>query len=174
MLNAKEVNIILESLIQCLEERAPALKPIAVEAPQGVTSQGTYGSVILGALLTGHLDGKITLTLEWTTALQIVEELTHTKLDTFNEGAQRALEGVFYETAQAIAAGLVAAGREVEIYPLPTLVDTSALLAEEGGVRTVRIGMFTKNAGTINLYLAFGTTEVAAYGPEASGLPGAA
>ena len=154
MLNAPQVNTILGELLSTLETRVTTLLPLAVTAPEVTRTPGVYGSVILGALFTGELDGKLTLTLEWVTAFMIAEEVTRTKIEGFTPEVQAAVETVFYEAAQGIASGLLAAGLQVEIRPLPTLVDTDVLLAEEGKPGAIKIPIL-HDAGVLNLFLSF-------------------
>ena len=154
MLNAQEVNTILDSLLNTLEERVPTLRTLSIGNPELMKSAGTHGSIVLGALFTGSLDGKVTLVLEWTTGFQIAEEAGGLKVDSFSEEAQRAIESVFYEAAQKMASGFMEQGAGVEIFPLPTLLDTSVLLGEEGETGALRLPI-NAPSGNMNLYLAF-------------------
>lgn len=154
MLNVQQVNLILEALFKTLEEKVPSIAPLSVGTPEAVKTPGAYGSVVLSALFTGDLDGKLTLTLEWVIAFAIAGEITRQKVENFNTQVQNAVETVFYEGAQGIASGLATQGKTVEIRPLPTLVDTDVLLAEDNKHKPLKLPI-TAKGGLLNLYLAF-------------------
>lgn len=154
MLNAPQVNTILGELLNALETQVATLRPLAISSPEVTRTPGVYGSVILGALFTGEIEGKLTLTLEWVTAFMIAEEVTRTKVEGFTPEVKEAVETVFLEAAQGIATGLLNAGMQVEIRPLPTLVDTDVLLGEEGKSNAIKIPI-THDAGVLNLFLSF-------------------
>jgi hypothetical protein len=56
--------------------------------------------------------------------------------------------------AGRIAGSFADAGRGLEIYPLPTLVDTSVLLSEDGESGALRLPI-SGHGGSMSLYLAF-------------------
>lgn len=154
MLNAREVNTILEAVLGTIEEKAKAVGKLNVGRPEAVKTAGTYASVVLGALFTGQLQGKMTLTMDWTTAFTIAEEMTQTKVESFNREVQTAVETVFTEAAARMTASFTGRGCKVNIHPIPTLVDSDALLAEEEKASAIRIPLETP-AAALNLYLAF-------------------
>lgn len=137
------------------EERSAQLKPLSVDPPEAVSSAGIYGAVVLTALITGDLDGKVTLTMDWTTAFLIAEDVLQAKVEGYNPQVQAAVESVFYDAAERIANHFAGAGLRLEIRPMPTITDTDVLLAEEDGARTAIKLPLTAASGAMNLFLAF-------------------
>lgn len=154
MLNAEQVNVILDSLIDTFEQKVPTLTGMSVGAPEGVSLRSSYGSVILGALLTGTLEGKLTLIFDWDLASQVVEGLTEVKQDNFDEASKRAIEGLFQQSLSVMTDGLRARGLELEASLLPTLTDSSVLFGEEGESGAVRLPLHAPTGG-FDLYLSF-------------------
>ena len=154
MLNADQVNIILDSLIDTFEQNVPTLSGMSVGAPEGVSLRSSYGSVILGALVTGPLEGKVTLIFDWDLAAQVVEGLTHIKQVSFDETAKRAIEGLFQQSLTAMTDELRAQGLDLEASLLPTLTDSSVLFGEEGECGAVRLPLHVPTGG-FDLYLSF-------------------
>ena len=97
MLNADCVNQILDGILLTFEEKAPLLRSLTVGTPEGMAVRGTYGSIILGARVTGSVQGKITLILDWDLAGQIAKALTDSKLTELEDIPKQAVEGVFVE-----------------------------------------------------------------------------
>jgi len=153
MLNANEVNSLLEAFFAVVETKVPALGPLSVSEPTAITTSGAYGSVILGALFTGDLEGKLTLTLDWETAYLIAEALTQTRSEGFGAESQRALEGLFQETLNDMGQRLLAVGRNTQARALPLLMDADVLLSEDGRPSAIRLAL-THESDRLNLYLA--------------------
>jgi CheY-specific phosphatase CheX len=153
MLNAVEVNTIVESTLAAIE-CVPKMPQLSIGPPEAMPQPGAYGSLILGALFTGGLEGKLTMTLEWVTVFALAEALTNTRIEGFNEEAQQALESLFQAAVQGMADRFAELGVELDIRVMPTLVDTSVLLGEEGQRGSVKVPILLES-GTINLFLAF-------------------
>lgn len=153
MLNAQEVNTLLESFYAVLENKVPSLGPLSVTEPAGVPTSGAYGSVILGALFTGDLEGKLTVTFDWETVYLIAEVLLQARSEGFGEESQRALENLFQETLNEVTERLRAEGRNVIARALPLLMDADVLLSEDGRPGAIRLTL-THETDRIQLYLA--------------------
>lgn len=160
MLNADQVNLLLESLFTAFETRVPALAPLSVGKPAPVTTTGAYGSVILGALFKGDIEGKLTLTLEWETAFLVAEVVLNARSEGFNADAQKAVETVFLEAVSLMQDRLTALGHQVQISPLPLVMDMDVLLNEENHPGAIRLPLSHAN-DQFNLYLAFHEPRVA-------------
>lgn len=154
MLNADQVNVILDAMFTTFDARVPNLTSLQVTQPEPVNSTGAYGSVILGALFTGGLEGKLTLAFDWAMAFQIAEAISGTKIEGFSDVAQQALIGMFQEAVQIMADRFAGAGVMLDIRILPTLVDTSVLLSEGGDGGAIRLPL-QADQGAMNLYLSF-------------------
>ena len=154
MLNADQVNHIIESALSTIETRIPMSKQLAIGNPEAVKTSGAYGSVILGALFTGSAEGKLTVTMEWGTGFQVAEALAGVKIEGYNETAQQALEKLFQEILQTVANRFAEVGMQLDIRVLPTLVDTSVLLGEDGRPGAIKIPILM-DSGAMNLFLAF-------------------
>ncbi len=151
MLNAVEMNTILEGLFDVLEAKIPTLAPLTIGKLAPVMTTGAYGSVILGALFTGDLEGKLTLTLEWETAFLIAEVLLQSKAEGFSKESQEVVEGLFAEALRQVLQKFQSQGLNLEIHPLPLLTDADVLLSEQG------------NPGALRLSLSHATDEISLY-----------
>ena len=153
MLNADQVNTILEATLTTMEIRA-SMSPLSIGTPEAVRTPGAYGSVILGALFNGGIEGKLTVTMEWGAGFALAEAIVGSKIEGYSEVTQQALERLFQEILQTAANKLAETGHELDIRVLPTLVDTSVLLGEEGRTGALKFPIQAE-VGVINLYLAF-------------------
>jgi CheY-specific phosphatase CheX len=153
LLNADQVNAILESFYQELENRLPAWKPLSLGNPEAL-SGGASGAFILSALFSGEQEGKLTLIYDWDTVFRVAGELLQTPVDTLDEQTQTALWNVFHACLQSIAVRFTEQGLSVNISPLPILSDACALLAEDHHTPVLKLPLQTRG-GTLQLYLAF-------------------
>ncbi len=174
MLNLDQVNQIINAALVTLETRVAVGKELSISNPEVIKTSGAYGSVILCALFTGGVEGRLTWTLDWGTSFAISEAISGQKADGFNEVTQQALEGLFHEFLQGVANALSESGLQLDIRVLPTLVDTSVLLSEDGNPGAIKIPL-NMDGGNITLYLSLdvGTTPIvgAVSDPEAPSVP---
>ena len=153
MLTLDQVNRMVFAALTTLETKVAVGKEIGIGTPEVIKTSGAYGSVILCALFTGGIEGRLTWTMEWGTGFAIAEALSGQKVDGFNEVTQQALEGLFHQFLQGAANGFSETGVQLDIRVLPTLVDTSVLLSEDGNPGAIKIP-FNLDSGAVNLFLA--------------------
>ena len=152
MLNLEQMNQIIGAALVTLETKLAPGKEFSIANPEVIKTSGAYGSVILCALFTGGVEGRLTWTMDWGTGFAIAEILSGKKVDGFNEVTQQALEGLFHEFLQSVANSLSESGLQLDIRVLPTLVDTSVLLSEDGNPGAIKIPINIEN-GSIILFL---------------------
>ncbi len=153
MLNLEQVNQIISAGLTTLETRTAPGKELEIGTPEVIKTSGAYGSVILCALFTGGVEGRLTWTMEWGTGFAIAEILSGKKVDGFNEQTQQALEGLFHDFLQGVANGFSEKGTQLDIRVLPTLVDTSVLLSEDGNPGAIKIPFNLEGGAVVNLFL---------------------
>ena len=154
MLDASQVNTILDSVLDTIEAQAPAVAPFSVGTPEGVVLRGAYGSVVLGALVSGDLDGKITIILEWDLVTEIVAGVAHAKIESFESEQRQWLYNLFGQATDQMARKLGTPDRKVTISALPMLVDSSVLFGREGELGAIRLPV-SSATGNLDVYLAF-------------------
>ena len=141
MLRADQINVVLDALHGALREKIPHLKSPVLGGMELVKTDGTYGSVAFGTLLAGDVDGKITVILEWETALKLATKVTKGKLDHFGDEAKGALEEALQRANEIMTTRFSEMGLKVDALQLPTLIDTNVLTAlhKDRGVLKVQI-----------------------------------
>lgn len=154
MLKAKEVNCILDAFFQEIEGRMPDFAPFQLGTAQAVTNGGAQGSFICAALFSGAYQGKLTFILETDAALALAGSLLQTELESLTTEAQTELQGVFYQSLQSISNRFAQEGTPIEIYPLPLLINTNALLAEDPNTPILKLPLIYPK-GECQLFLAF-------------------
>lgn len=123
MLQAVTVNKILDAIYEATEKRIPTHPPLGVGPAKWQQEPNRFGEVILGALCTGNLDGKITLSIPW----QVANRMTGSepKQMESQKKIQSFLETLFIEATNSMGQRL--GPGQVKILTLPTLTDTHFL-----------------------------------------------
>ncbi len=152
-LNLEQVNQIISAGLGTFETKISPGKELSIGSPEVIKTSGAYGSVILCALFTGGVEGRLTWTMEWGAGFAIAEVLSGKKVDGFNEQTQQALEGLFHDFLQGVANGFSEKGTQLDIRVLPTLVDTSVLLSEDGNPGAIKIPFNLEGGSVVNLFL---------------------
>ena len=154
MLPAEQVNIFLESFYGHAGALHPKIEPIGLGTTELVKSRGSFGSVVLGALITGNIEGKLSLVLEWNTAMRTAEVLLGVPLETFTTDAFSSLEQFFHGYAENLANLFASHGHTIEIRIMPSLTDSHFLLGEEGVSATLKLPL-QSSYGSLILFLSF-------------------
>lgn len=155
MLSAEHINIILDCLYRSLREKIPNLRFPSLGAIEVVGAVGVHGSVVFGSLLTGDLDVKMTVAIDWETAIKLATTITKIdKADAFDQPLMDALEGVVNDTWEKVTAHYSQMGVQCEILPLPTMIDGNVLLGAHPDPLTIKIPIRT-DWQPIDLYLSF-------------------
>jgi len=127
MISAEDINTFLDALYCTVETRFPNAAPLGISTVEIPKAQGEYGAVVLGMLLVGQVDGKITLVFEWEPAVKMNQSIDDKKSDIFDERTQELLQDVLAETKIKALELYKERDRDVEIQPLPVLTDTNVL-----------------------------------------------
>lgn len=139
-----EINCVLEALHLGLKEKLPRLREPSVNSVEGVRSTGTYGFISFGILLVGHCNAKLTIVLEWETALKLASKLLNvSRLEAFSEDAQLALEDVLKTVSEKTAKLLTKTNAKVEAFPLPSIIEGNTLLSHFEKSDTIKVSIQT-------------------------------
>lgn len=163
MLKAEQINTILNALHQALREKIPRIREPSVESVEGIKANGTNGSVIFGIILLGETQSKLTIVLDWETALKLSAKLLSVpRLEEFSDDAQLVLEDMIKSAGNGIAEKFSATqGSKTEAFILPTLVEGNALLSLYPQAETIKITIKTLWE-PISLFIACPRVEEAA------------
>lgn len=145
VLNADQINAVLDALHQALKERLPRLREPAVESVEGFGGKGTYGSIAFGILLFGGVEAQITILLEWETARKLSSKLLGVpKLEFFSEDAQLVLEETMQSASDFIKRKLSAyVPEKIETATFPTCVEGNILLSHYPETEIVKVTIQT-------------------------------
>jgi chemotaxis protein CheY-P-specific phosphatase CheC len=153
LLNANQINSILNVFFDEIESRLPEWNGMSVGEISSVSS-GVHGPFMMSALISGEHEGKITLLLEWDTATKLAGDLLQKPIESFDEESKEIVESLFHETMNGIASTLNTASQNVEYNILPTLSNSTVLLAEDRSIPVVKIPIQTRT-GVMQLFLGF-------------------
>ncbi len=160
MIEASHINILLDALYQALVQKIPKLRSPTVGTLSVVREIGVQGAVVFNGLLSGGIDSKLTIILEWETALKLAGKITHNpKPDSFDQVQLEALEGVIHDAMERALARLEEVSVHCEFLPLPTLTDSNVVLGTGFDSKILKIPIQTLWQ-PINLYLSFVVPEV--------------
>ncbi|MBI4404248.1 MAG: hypothetical protein HY537_08810 [Deltaproteobacteria bacterium] len=152
MLAAKNVNAVVKAFLDAFEDKLPLLQPLSIGEPQRVRTQGVHGEIVLGALLLGDTEGKITFVWTWEGAFRFIEQLTQTKVDTYSESTQKILEELLASALQRLVVNFGQEGKKLQPYVLPTSVDASVLVSVRHDASAVKIPLLSA-IGSVELIL---------------------
>lgn len=159
MLTANQINIILDALYQALLQKIPNLRIPSAVSIQGVKETGVQAALAFGFLFIGKIETKMTLILEWETAIKLAAKIIKVeKVDSFDKNQLEALETVMQDAIEKIMARFIEAGTQCEILPLPITTDSPVLLGSSFESRTLKIPILTQWQ-PILLYLSFSPPE---------------
>ena len=142
-MQVQHINLILLGLQSSFESRVPSLARMEVQAVEGIRWKAAYHSITLQTILWGELKFKVSVALEWQTAIQILCELQGSTVDRFDESGQGVVEELIQNAFQTVMAELLKANRKLEVIHFPMVLDNQVLVAFDPHCSVVRVSLST-------------------------------